>query len=435
MKNYIASLFLIINIVVFSCKEQTQTDPAAFYMPGEFEPHEAVWLGWEEYDTTIHEVVFDIIKGLDEKVPVKIAIDSDSLKRAAQSRLSLAGIDTTTIHFFVTPGYRYWIRDHGTAFLVNAQGELAAADFGWNLYGYYAWWKLREPERVDSINYWEKEELTGKTSKVDSLMGVLTGARHIKSNLIIEGGSLESNGKGVLIQCESVTLQRNPGWTKEEIEAEYKRVMNVKKVIWLKQGLADDEHIWHLHNGKYVTMGTGGHTDEFVRFANSNTILLAWIDEAEKDLHPLNQLTYSRMQENLKILEASTDQDEKPFRIIKVPLPSPIEQPAVVAEKSSPMEFWKLTPKAFLPAERPAVGDTLIRVAASSYLNFLVSNGVIINASYTQHGTPTEREEKVKAILKEVFPDREQVWINALPLNWNGGGIHCSTQQEPQLKK
>ncbi len=425
--------FFLFIMLLSSCSgEKSNT---FFYMPGEFEPHEAVWLGWEEYDTTMHEVVFDIIKGLEGNVPVKIAVDSDSLKRVAQTRLSVAGIDTGALQFFVTPGDRYWIRDHGTAFLVNQNGELAAADFGWNLYGYYAWWKLREPEREDSIDYWEKETLNGKTSKVDSLMGVLTGARHIKSNLIIEGGSLESNGKGVLIQCEAVTLQRNPGWTKEEIEAEYRRVMNVKKVIWLKQGLADDEHIWHLHNRKYVTMGTGGHTDEFVRFADSNTILLAWIDDDEKNTHPLNRITYARMQENLKILETATDQDGNPFRIIKVPLPQLIEQPAVVVEKASPMEFWKLTPIAFLPHERPAVGDTLIRVAASSYLNFLVSNSVIINASYTQHGTPTEREEKVKAIFKEVFPNREQVWINALPLNWNGGGIHCSTQQEPQRRK
>lgn len=122
-------------------------------------------------------------------------------------------------------------------------------------------------------------------------MGVITGAQHVKSKLIIEGGSIESNGKGVLIQNEAVTLQRNPGWTKEEIEAEYKRVLGVTKVIWMKKGLADDGQMWHLHERKYVTMGTGGHTDEFVRFANANTILLAWIDEAERDQHPLNRIT------------------------------------------------------------------------------------------------------------------------------------------------
>ncbi|MBX2968408.1 MAG: agmatine deiminase family protein [Cyclobacteriaceae bacterium] len=425
--------FLLFILLLSSCSgEKSNT---FFYMPGEFEPHEAVWLGWEEYDTTMHEVVYDIIKGLDGNVPVKIAIDSDSLKSIAQTRLSWAGIDTTKIQFYVTPGDRYWIRDHGAAFLVNQHGELAAADFGWNLYGYFAWWRLREPEKVDSIDYWEKEALTGKTSKVDSLMGVHTGARHIKSKLIMEGGSIESNGKGVLIQNEAVTLQRNPGWTKEEIEAEYKRVMNVQKVIWMKQGLADDEHIWHLHNGKYVTMGTGGHTDEFVRFADARTILLAWVDESEKDNHPLNQATYERMQENLKILETSTDQDGKPFHIIKVPLPNLVEWPAIVVEEKGEGEFWKLSPKSFLPHERPQVGDTLIRVAATSYLNFLVTNGVVLNASYVPHGTPTEREEKVKAIFKEVFPDRDQVWIDALPLNRNGGGIHCSTQQQPKQRK
>jgi len=406
-------------------------NPETFFMPGEFEPHEAMWLGWEEHDTAQHRVVFGIIRGLTGHVPVKIAVDSDSLKAVAQASLHRAGLDTSAIDFFVTPGERYWIRDHGAAFLVNNQGGLAAADFGWSLYGYYDWWKLREPEKADSIALWEQAEWRDNTAKVDSLMGVITGAQHVKSKLIIEGGSIESNGKGVLIQNEAVTLQRNPDWTKEEIEAEYKRVLGVTKVIWMKKGLADDEHMWHLHERKYVTMGTGGHTDEFVRFANANTILLAWIDEAERDQHPLNRITYERLQENLKILEASTDQDGNPFRIVKVPLPKLIEWPALVVEKKDDHEFWKLTPKAFLPAERPQPGDTLIRVAASSYLNFLVTNGVVLNATYTQHGTPAEVEDRAKAIFKDVFPDREQVWIDALPLNRNGGGIHCSTQQQP----
>ena len=428
----IVSILTVMFIVCTGCRKKS--DPLVFYMPGEFEPHEAIWLGWEESDTTIHEAVFSIIRGLNGKVPVKIAVDNDSLKAVAQSKLRDAGIDTSAIQFYTVPGDRYWIRDHGAAFLVNEKGELAVADFDWNLYGYYSWWKLREPELTDTIDYLEKQTSKGKTSKVDSLMGVITDARHIKSTLIMEGGSIESNGKGVLIQNAAVTLQRNPGWTKEEIEAEYKRVMNVNKVIWMKQGLADDEHIWHLHEGKYVTMGTGGHTDEFVRFADANTILLAWIDEDEKDSHPLNRVTYERMAENLKILEAATDQDGKPFRIIKVPLPTPVEWPAVVVAERQDNEFWKLTPKSFLAHERPAVGDTLIRVAATSYLNFLVSNGVVLNATYVQHGTPTEREEKVKAIFNEVFPDRAQVWIDALPVNRNGGGIHCSTQQEPKVR-
>ena len=432
MKNII---ILFSALIILSCGNKYSRKADEFYMPGEFEPHSAVWLGWEKEDTTVYPVAINIIRGLADKVAVKLAVDNDSLKAVAQSRIHKAGIDTTAIQFYTVPGDRYWIRDHGATFLVNENGEKAVADFEWSLYGYFAWRKLREPEKIDTLNHWEELTHKGKTSSVDSLMGSLTGAKHIKSKLTIEGGSIETNGKGVLIQCEAVTLQRNPGWTREEVENEYKRVMNVQKIIWLKQGLADDEHIWHLHNGKYVTMGTGGHTDEFVRFADAHTILLAWIDENEKDLHPLNKITYERMVENFKILEASTDQDGKPFHIIKVPLPNPIERPIVVIEKADDSNIWELDPSSFLPGERPVAGDTLLRVSASSYLNFLVSNGVIINATYVQQGTSLEKENKVKAIMKAVFPDREQIWIDALPVNWNGGGIHCSTQQEPKTVK
>ena len=415
-----------------ACKEKS--DPAAFYMPGEFEPHEAIWFGWSLNRPQYYPAVAEMIKGLEGHVNIKLAADSDSLVNVAKQSLSDFGVNISAIEFHVMPGEAYWIRDHGATFLINRQGELTAIDFDWNTYGSLDWYKMREPELADSIEIWKQQDMKGKRSKVDSLMGVSTNAKIIKSNLVMEGGSIESNGKGVLIQSEAVTLQRNPGWTKEEIEAEYKRVMNVKKVIWLKQGLADDEHIWHLHNGQYVTIGTGGHTDEFVRFVNANTILLAWVDEEEKDKHLINQLNYERMSENLKILEASTDQDGRRFRIIKVPHPNVIERPIIVSEEKSDSIFSRIPPNNFLPEERPAIGDTLIQVSASSYLNFLVSNGVILSATYTHRGTPTEKEAEVKGIFEEVFPGRKIVWIDAMEQNWNGGGIHCSTQQEPKRR-
>jgi len=438
MKNKILiSLFrkiisiLLLASAIFSCKEKE--DLAAFYMPGEFENHNAVWFGWEAEDSLTRTVALQIMKAVQSNVQIKVAVDSDSLKAVAKMHIAEVGLDTASIQFFTMPGERYWIRDHGTAFLINQNNELAAVDFGWNLYGYYDWWKLREPTRADSIEIWKQLAMKGSTSKVDSLMSVITKATYIKSTLVIEGGAIESNGKGVLIQNEQVALQRNPGWTKDEIEAEYKRVMNAKKVIWMKKGLADDDHIYQLHEGKYVTFGTGGHTDEFVRFADASTILLAWVEEDEVDLHPLNRITHERMKENLAILEASTDQDGKPFRIIKVPLPRLVESNVVVAETKTSKELWKITRKSFLPEEKVNVGDTLIQVAASSYLNFLITNGMIVNATYTAHGTSQAHEEKVKAIFDQVFPNHNKVWINALPLNQNGGGIHCSTQQEPAL--
>ncbi|TPV35995.1 agmatine deiminase family protein [Paucihalobacter ruber] len=403
-------------------------------MPAQWEPQEAIWFGWVKYRPQFYPAVAEMIKGLEGHVNIKLAADSDSLVNVAKQTLIDLGVNISTIEFHVIPGEEYWIRDHGATFLVNRLGELAAVDFDWNEYGSLDWWQLREPQDADSIVVWKQQLMKGRRSKVDSLMGVATNAKIIKSNLVIEGGSIESNGKGVLIQSEAVTLQRNPEWSREEIEAEYKRVLNVDKVIWLKQGLAEDEHMWHLHNRKYVTIGTGGHTDEFVRFADANTILLAWVDEAEKDKHLFSRLNYERMSENLKILEAATDQDGKPFRIIKVPLPTVTERPIVVSEEESDSIVFRIPPTSFLPEERPAIGDTLIQVSASSYLNFLVSNGVLLSATYTQQGTPPEIEEKVRGILEEVFPDRKIVWINAIEQNWNGGGIHCSTQQQPSVQ-
>jgi agmatine deiminase len=419
--------------MLYACEQKS--DPSAFYMPGEFEPHEAIWFGWKANRPKYYPAVAEMIKGLEGHVKIKLAADSDSLVDVAKQTLRDLGVTISTIEFHVMPGDDYWIRDHGAAFLVNGQGDLAAVDFDWNRYGYYDWQKLREPDLADSIEKLKQEHMKGKRSRVDSLMGVATDAKILKSKLVIEGGSIESNGKGVLIQNEAVTLQRNPGWTKEEIEAEYMRVLNVKKIIWMKQGLADDGHITELFFGKYVSNGTGGHTDEFVRFANPSTILLAWVDEEEKDTHPLNRINYNRMTENLKILEAATDQNGNPFRIIKVPLPNIIERPIVVSEERTDSIIFRISPKDFLPVERPAIGDTLIKVSASSYLNFLVSNGVILSATYTHQGTAAEKEAKVRDIFQEVFPGRKIVWIDAMAQNWNGGGIHCSTQQEPKRRK
>src|SRR5690606_25024656 len=261
-------------------------------------------------------------------------------------------------------------------------------------------------------------------------MAILTRARRIKSDLTMEGGSLETNGKGVLIQSEQVTLQRNPDWTKEEIEEEFLRIMNIQKVIWLKNGTADDSRSF-IENDGYVSFGTGGHTDEFVRFADANTILLAWINDEDIHKHPLNKITHERMVENYNILKDATDLDGKLFRSIKIPLPSVIEWPAQMVAKAGNMRYDKVESNRRAPDDDRIIGDMVTGVALVCYLNFLVTNGDIINAAYTSHGTSPEYDEKVKYIFKDIFPNHEYVWIDVLPLNRMGGGIHCITLQEP----
>lgn len=210
------TFFTILVLIFFSCKQEPQ-DPDVFYMPGEFEPHEAVWFGtWNmgEWANDYKRVMSEVMKAIDAHVQIKMASPSDSIMQIAQKQLDSLGVDTSKIQFFVMPGEGHWIRDHGAAFVVNLQGELGAVDFEWNGYGSLDWSVLRDSTILDSLEIFREKTRTSDRAKVDSLMAVATGAKWIKGNLTIEGGSIEVNGKGVLIQCEAVTLQRNPGWTK-----------------------------------------------------------------------------------------------------------------------------------------------------------------------------------------------------------------------------
>lgn len=430
------TLFILLTIIIFSCKQEPQ-DPAAFYMPGEFEPHEAVWFGtWNmgEWANDYKRVMSEVMKAIDTHVQIKMASPSDSIMQIAQKQLDSLGVDISKIQFFVMPGEAHWIRDHGATFVVNHQGDLGAVDFEWNGYGSLDWRVLRDSTILDSLEIFREKTRTSDRAKVDSLMAVATDAKWIKGNLTIEGGSIEVNGKGVLIQCEAVTLQRNPGWTKEELEEEFKRTLGVKKVIWLPQGLAEDEHIVYFQLGKYAGVGTGGHTDEFVRFADARTILLAWVDESDVDKHPFNKINFERMSRNYEILKKEKDQDGKPFKIIKIPLPYHQERMIVVSDTLSDDVHYRLKSFSYEDQKKLSVGDTLTFVAAASYMNFLVTNGVVVTSSYAKDEASIKREKEVEGLFKQAFPGREIVFVDALTLNWHGGGIHCSTQQEPKRR-
>ncbi len=412
-----------------------------FYMPAEWETHDAIWLGWEDDQLQYRPVVIKIMKALKQHVKIKVAVSGDSLMRVAKKYLQEEGIDSSELQFYNMNGDRYWIRDHGATFLVNGKGQLAVADFGWNSYGYPGWLEIMYDNNLDSLSkYLKKHEAKMKlTGAVDSLMAVAEGAFVLRTTVKHEGGATEVNGKGTLILNEATVFQRNPGISKEEIESEFKRVLGVTTIIWMKKGLADDPlHFFRRITGNYVGGGTGGHTDEFVRFANATTILLAWIDESEKDLNPINQMNYERMNENLKILETARDQDGHPFKVVKVPLPDLIVKKITAKanyDSKADASSLFLKPSDFSAKEAPMEGDTLFRVPASSYLNYLVTNGVVLVPTYTAAGSSADKENEVKRIFQEQFPEREIVFIDAMPQNWQGGGIHCSTQQQPGTNK
>lgn len=165
--------------------------------------------------------------------------------------------------------------------------------------------------------------------------------------------------------------------------------------------------------------------------------MLAWVSEEEKDLNPINRMNYERMNENFEILSKSRDQNGNPWNIIKVPLPDLIAK-KIIARKIADSEFgntYDVHPSAFKASEAPQLGDTLLRVPAASYMNYLVTNGIVLLPSYIHMGSSKKKEQEVKEIFQQQFPGREISFIDAMPINWSGGGIHCSTQQQPKKRE
>ncbi len=254
--------------------------------------------------------------------------------------------------------------------------------------------------------------------------------------MVNEGGAIETNGKGTIIQVESVNMQRNSGMNKEQQEAELKKVLNAKKIIWLKEGVADDPFGWGtLIAENYFGIGVRGHIDEFCRFVNDSTILLTFPDSLEAALDPVKKITLDRMKVNYEILKNSTDQDGKPFNIVKMPVPD-IDYMTFALDTANNNEEIKFLSQQILWEQKNfKSGDTVHFVPASSYLNFFITNNIVFQSKYYITGGPETgkaKDEIARKILKYYFPDRKIIQINPIQMNYRGGGLHCWTMQVPK---
>jgi len=416
--------FTISTLMFFSC-QQEKKNTASLRAPAEFEPQQAVWLIYphsdhvEEYSNV--DVTTEIIRQLLPHVRVKLVVANDSILTLAKKTLSSDFIKSTNFELIKIPYNEYWARDMGPAFIIKNK-KLAVADFQFSTWGYY-----------DTLAAYSQLD-----EKLDERVAAIMKINTIPTSLISEGGGHESNGKGTLMLVEAVEMGRNPGLTKAQIEAEYTRTLGATHFIWLKQGVHEDDHT-HLGTidapggvKAYTVLTTNGHVDEFARFADPQTILLAEIDSADLATDPIAQENHRRIAENLRILEAARDQDGKPFRIVRMPMPKTIlwkMQPGdPVYQLISEMEFED--------GHTFPQGREIDVVAAASYLNFLISNGIVIGQKYWRKGLDPEikkRDDAARRILQQVFPDRKIVMLDALSVNWGGGGIHCITIHEPKI--
>ena len=416
----------VVLLMFLSCSSSKKTDPIIVVnQPAEFQSQEAIWLIWpstnHKVGESVEQVTLDIIEALIGDIELVITCKDKELLGHAKATLTKHFGTLPKIKLLQLPSVEIWARDMGPIFVETNQNTWAIADFNFNSWGY-----------SDTLDIDTKtEELYDERVAKHFQLPV------ISSTMISEGGNREVNGKGTLITTEAVEMDRNPNMTKADMEKEYKRLLGVKKIIWLKQGLVEDDHtflgpITTVDGDKaYTVVTTNGHVDEFARFVNDSTILFAKVDSVDLG-DPIAFENHKRMQENYRILSEATDQDGNPFTIIRMPLPGTIF--SSMGPGDYVYEYIKTLD--YKDGSTFPDGETVQVIAALSYLNFIITNKVVIGQSCWREGMSPAlklKDEEAAQILQSVFPDRKIVMTDALAVNLGGGGIHCISMHQPLI--
>jgi len=404
-------------LIISSCKQENKNE---YYLPAEWETQSGVMVGGLD-----DRAAFELIVQLSKETQVYCRV-VDSLEKTYLKKLIEAGANIDSIHLIPSQtDFSYAERD-GILFMRNQNGQKQIVNFEWNSYGWYF-----EPIFK---TYLERDK--EKRKRYTSLQTNIFKYPVINSSMVNEGGAIETNGKGTILQVESVNMQRNPGMSKEQQETELKKVLNAKKIIWLKEGAAEDPFGWGtLITKNYFGIGVKGHLDEFCRFVNAKTILISFPDSAEAEQDPVKKINFERMKVNYEILKTSTDQDGNSFNIIKMPVPE-IDYMTFALDTSRKNDEIKFLSQQILSEQKSfSIGDTVHFVPSSSYLNFLITNKTVYEAKYWEEGKSEiakAKDEKARQILKQYFPDRNIYQISTLETNHNGGGLHCWSMQIPK---
>ncbi|MCS6824555.1 MAG: agmatine deiminase family protein [Cytophagaceae bacterium] len=337
-----------------------------YYFPAEWHMHEATWLSWPHNKASwpgkIESIYYNyarFVKEIAQGEKVRINVCDEAMKYNAISWLQMAGTDLSQVEFYMHPTNDAWCRDHGPAFLINTSvhpPQKAIVDWGYN-----AWGGKYPPYHLDDV--------------IPTLIAKRFNLPVFYPNIIMEGGSVEFNGSGVVLTTTSCLLNknRNPHLSQKEIESYLINYYGVNTVWWLDDGIAGDD--------------TDGHIDDITRFVNTNTVVT--VIESNPD-----DENYEPLQKNLHTLQTFRINGEK-LNIITLPMPKPV--------------YYNNTR---LPA---------------SYANFYICNHAVIVPTYQDH----DNDMLAIEILKSCFKDRAVVGIDSTDIIWGLGSFHCLSQQEP----
>ncbi|HEX7367646.1 MAG TPA: agmatine deiminase family protein [Pelobium sp.] len=341
--------------------------PHGYTFPPEWAKHEATWLTWPHKEESwpgkidkIYPRYAEFIKYLSLSEKVRINVCDEEMKAFALKHIEEAGADLKQIEFYFNPSNDAWCRDHGPAFLVNPNAEQKKVIVDW---GFNAWGGKYPPFDLDDV--------------IPTKIGAHFNIPVYHPGIIMEGGSVEFNGKGTVLTSKSCLLNtnRNPQLSQAQVEQYLKDYYGQLQVLWVSDGIVGDD--------------TDGHIDDTVRFVNHNTVLTV-VEENPEDEN------YELLQTNLQELKAMRLINGEALNIIELPMPD-----AVIYEETR------------LPA---------------SYANFYISNAHVIVPTYN-----CDKDQIALEIISKCFPDRKTVGIDSTDIIWGLGSFHCLSQQEPAV--
>jgi agmatine deiminase len=416
-------------LILFGLLAECSTREDVWTMPAEWEKQDAVLLTYtEDPDDSltsigVRETCDELIEVIAKRMKIFVLINQDrnpdSLIQTFRSQdYNTKNIEVIQVKELFSMGV---VRDYGPLVIKNQNGQRKLLQFNWDYVGA----DLLNPDT--SWTNWKNKVRNNYFKQMSALLNMDI----VESELTIEGGEIELNGQGTALLVESFTKSRNPKIDIDRFNNLLKYTLGVSNVIWLKEGVAEDPSSIQSYNiiNSIYGFGVGGHIDEFTRFADPNTILLAHPDESEAAVDPVKSINYDRMKLNYDILSKARDQNGNSFEIIKIPIPDIIADTLVIDTTGNQRLQLKVIMK-----ENPQLkhGDTINFLPAVSYLNYIILNELVIIPKYWREGFPESTKRKDDEVLKlfqKLYPLKEIVQLNPMGLNYAGGGFHCWTQQ------
>jgi agmatine deiminase len=341
-------------------------------MPAEWEPHRATWIGWPHHEpdwpgkfAPVPWVYAEIARVIAEHEAVEVLCHAPDVMEGARVALDAHGVRRDRVRLHQVATDRVWLRDSAPSAVLDADGQPWLVNWAFN-----GWAKYPN---------WQQDAAVGAAiARITGLPRAEPQRPDGRGRLVLEGGGIEVNGRGLMLVTEEWLLSgvqvRNEGMSRADYEAVFREWLGVHRTIWLGEGCVGDD--------------THGHIDDIARFVDERTVVLAVEPDPGDENH-------ARSMDNLRRLQtAANDPDVGPLRVVTLPFPRPV---VMNGER--------------LPA---------------SYANFYIANGLVLVPTFND-----ANDRVALNTLAELMPGRRVVGIHAVDLVWGLGTLHCLTQQEP----